>query len=55
MPDTIRGYWPEHKCGECGKSPVVFIHWGPLSDGEKVQLCVNCAQQLIEKSKQGTT
>ena len=53
MADTIRTYREDMKCDDCGKPPVVFIHWGPLTKGEKKKLCDLCMQKRAEESANG--
>lgn len=43
MADTIRGYYPETCCTDCGREGVEVIHWGPLAPvGMRVMCCASC-------------
>jgi hypothetical protein len=45
MADTARIYRPDLNCDDCGKPPVIFMHWGPLTGGELKQLCSDCMKK----------
>lgn len=42
MSDTLYTYCPNECCDDCGKPPVLFQHWGPLTNGEITKLCSDC-------------
>ena len=47
MADTMRIYRKDLTCSDCGKSPVIYVHWGPLTEGEVKHLCGPCMKKKM--------
>jgi len=48
MADTERGDFPGEKCDDCGGEPVIFHHWGPLTNGAFKKLCFKDMQRRAD-------
>lgn len=49
MPDTIRGYFPDVPCSDCGEIGSSFNHWGPLvPKGAVGSFCMFCWTERCE-------
>lgn len=55
MADTTRLY-EDKPCDDCGKSPILFHHWGPLvPSGTTGNLCGQCMhERSVHFNKHGT-
>ena len=51
MADTMWIYREDLNCSDCGKPPVIFVHWGPLTEGEVKHLCGECMKKRADGVK----
>lgn len=52
MADTMRIYRKDWVCSDCGKSPVIYVHWGPLTEGEIKRLCGSCMKKRVKNQNE---
>ena len=48
MADTTIVNRPDLNCDDCDKPPVVYVHWGPLTNGQVKKLCTKCMKKRSE-------
>lgn len=48
MADTLIVYLEKEICEDCGETPVNYIHWGALTQGERKKLCASCMKKRSE-------
>jgi len=52
MADTALIYNETAKCDDCGNSPIVIQHWGPITNGENKKLCQSCWKKRLDKKEE---